>query len=326
MTLVHVPTLGRPPRRTTRQYGAVAAGIALVLLVAAGVVLWQVTRPASSSTAAPEAAVIAPAPAIAARDQLASTIYLVASPAQAQVVYADLEETNAVQVTSGEPMLASEVLWFDSIEAEVQFWSQMGAQQNRHVVDLRAPTAVSEATTPAAAVIVPAPAVTPRDQPAPTIYLVASQAQADATQRDIDDTNIFRAALGTAPLAASVLLFPSAEVESAFWWNMGEQALAAQGLPPVTVVDLRTPAARVPEPEPAAVSDQEMYQRAPPAPVAAGLRSVYLVDSEAAATAARQLAAGADQVLVVTTEEEASQVRVGFDQPGTAIIDLRSVN
>jgi hypothetical protein len=60
------------------------------------------------------------------------------------------------------------------------------------------------------------------------------------------------------------------------------------------------------------------------APPAAVLRYVYLVGSEEAATATRQLAAGADQVLVVTTEEDAAQVRVGLRQPGTTIIDLRS--
>jgi hypothetical protein len=57
---------------------------------------------------------------------------------------------------------------------------------------------------------------------------------------------------------------------------------------------------------------------------AAVLRSVYLVGSEVAATAARQLAAGADQVHVVETEEDASQVRVGLSRPGTEIIDLRT--
>jgi hypothetical protein len=146
MTTAHVPTLGRPPRRTTRRYGAVAAGIALVLLVGASLLLWQVTRDGTSTGPTAVEVTTPAAPAIAARDQPASTIYLVASAAQAQVVSADLEEANAVQVTSGEPMLASQVAWFDSIEAEVQFWSTMGAQQNIRVVDLRAPTAVPAAT------------------------------------------------------------------------------------------------------------------------------------------------------------------------------------
>ena len=55
------------------------------------------------------------------------------------------------------------------------------------------------------------------------------------------------------------------------------------------------------------------------------VRSVYLVGSEDAATAARQRAARADQVHVVATEEEASHVRVGLSGPGTTIIDLRTL-
>ena len=53
-------------------------------------------------------------------------------------------------------------------------------------------------------------------------------------------------------------------------------------------------------------------------------RYVYLVGSEAAAMAARRLAAGADQVHVVATEEDAAQVRAGLGGPGTHIIDLRA--
>jgi hypothetical protein len=105
-----------------------------------------------------------------------------------------------------------------------------------------------EATTPTEAELTTpaAPAVAARDQPAPTIYLVADQAQADAIQRGLADADAIRAAQGAAPLAASVVLFPSVEAETFFWSTMGDQALAGQGLPPVTVVDLRTPAARGP--------------------------------------------------------------------------------
>jgi hypothetical protein len=58
--------------------------------------------------------------------------------------------------------------------------------------------------------------------------------------------------------------------------------------------------------------------------VAAPLRFVYLVGSEIADSATRQLATGADQVLVVETEEDAAQVRAGLSRPGTTIIDLRT--
>jgi hypothetical protein len=154
---------------------------------------------------------------------------------------------------------------------------------------------------------------TARPDPGPVLYIAGSAAQADAAQRDIDDTNTLRAALGTAPLIASVLLFPSAAAEAAFWLTRHEQETVRAGhsLDPVTVVDLRTPAA---------VSDPALSQRGQPA------RYVYLIDSEEAATAVRPLAVGADQALVVATEEDATQVRVGLTQPGTAIIDLGSPN
>jgi cytoskeletal protein RodZ len=150
MTAAHVPSLGRPPRRTTRQLGAVAGGIALVLLVATGLLLWQLTR-GDEPTGPTEAALTTPAaPAVAARDQPAPTIYLVASQADAAAVYAALEEANAVQVTSGEATRAPQVTWFASVEAEVQFWSTMGAQQDFHVVDLRTPAARVPELDPAA--------------------------------------------------------------------------------------------------------------------------------------------------------------------------------
>jgi hypothetical protein len=180
MTAAQVPSLGRPPRRTTRQAGALAAGIALVLLVAAGLLLWQLTRGDEATT-----------------------------PTEAEI------------------------------------------------------------TTPAA------PAGAARDQPASTIYLVADQAQADALQQGINEGDVFRAALGDAPVAASVLLFPSLEAEVQFWSAMGEQERAGQGLTSVTVVDLRAPVPPAVVPDaltharnalPAAVSDQEMYERAQLAP------------------------------------------------------------
>jgi hypothetical protein len=166
-----LPTHGRPPRRITRQLGATAAGIALVLLVAAGITFWQVTQEEQGSNTFPDAAVTAPAPAI-----------------------------------------------------------------------------------------------TPRDQPARTYYIVASQAQADAVQQPIYEWDSIQAMLGTAPLTASVVLLPSVEAEVSFWSVMGEQERAGTYMDPVTVVDLRAPAAPVPPLDPAAFSDQELYQRSQPAP------------------------------------------------------------
>ena len=149
MTTAHVPTLGRPPRRTGRQVGVVA-GIAFVLLIAVGLLLWQGTR-SDEATGPTETEVTTPAaPAVTLHNQPAPTIYLVASEADAAVVYAALEEANAVQVTSGEATRAPQVTWFASVEAEVQFWSTMGAQQDFHVVDLRTPAARVPELDPAA--------------------------------------------------------------------------------------------------------------------------------------------------------------------------------
>jgi hypothetical protein len=100
------------------------------------------------------------------------------------------------------------------------------------------------------------------------IYLVASQAQADVAQRGLDEVDAFRAAQSDAPRTAAIVRLPSAAAETAFWLALQEQETirAGLGLNPATVVDLRTPAARVPEPEPPAGSDQALDQRAPPAP------------------------------------------------------------
>jgi hypothetical protein len=72
------------------------------------------------------------------------------------------------------------------------------------------------------------------------IYLVDTQIQADAVQRDLNDAGVLGAAPGTDPRPASVVLFPSVEAEVQFWAAMGEQERASAGLGPVTIVDLRT--------------------------------------------------------------------------------------
>jgi hypothetical protein len=179
---------------------------------------------------------------------------------------------------------------------------------------------------------------------APTYYLVASAADAGAVEAALEEANAVRVTSGEATRAPQVTWFDSTEAEASFWSARAEQERAGPDLAPVRVVDLRTPVASAAAQDPAAFSDQELFQRwhqaqaaAPAAPAttdamperngeraAVVQRSVYLLGSEEAATAARQLAAGADQVLVVATEEDAAQVRVGLTQPGTAIIDLRT--
>jgi hypothetical protein len=129
MTATQVPSFGRPPRRPTRQVGAVVTGIALVLLVAAGVVLWQLTQD-DEATGPTEAVGTTPAaPAIAARDQPASTYVLVADQAQADAIQRGLDDSDAIRAAQGDAPLTAEVVLLPSAEAETAFWLAMAEQE-----------------------------------------------------------------------------------------------------------------------------------------------------------------------------------------------------
>jgi hypothetical protein len=149
---------------------------------------------------------------------------------------------------------------------------------------------------------------------APPIYLVASQAQADAVQRELAEADIrgIGAALGTAPRTASVVLFPSAEAEVYFWSVVGEQERAGTFMDPITVVDRRHAAG------------------APP------IETVYLVSTpEQATTLQARITADADQqgapppnarVVVAGTDEATIALRASNEivPPGRVrLIDRR---
>jgi hypothetical protein len=73
------------------------------------------------------------------------TTYIVESQERAQQVLDGIEQANAIRRTLAEGPLAEDVVWFASVEAEVQFWAIREAVQlhdggngvGRLIVDLR---------------------------------------------------------------------------------------------------------------------------------------------------------------------------------------------
>ena len=100
---------------------------------------------------------------------------------------------------------------------------------------------------------------------ATTVYVVGSAAQAEAVQRGIADADAIRAQVGEASLATQVTVVADGEADAFFRMMAEQDAIRAElGLPGLTVVDLRPqPAAAegVGSIDPAASSDQELYQR-----------------------------------------------------------------
>jgi hypothetical protein len=90
-----------------------------------------------------------------------------------------------------------------------------------------------------------------------SLYLVGSAPQASQLQHGIDEADVIRHTLGLAPLAATVRpVGPEASADEVTWLRTTlTTARGAQGLAPLTVVDLRTPDAAA---SGAPVSDQEM--------------------------------------------------------------------
>ena len=186
------------------------------------------------------------------------------------------------------------------------------------------------------------------------VYLVGSPEQALEVQARVDATRAFmegprQAGSGISLPEAVVLLAgtPEDEVRAAQIISDTHHIRLTTGRPDLRVVDLRPATANVPPrtegsgrpltEQPAGTGlrtdasdtlDDTLATLTPTGatgdPAAAVGQDVYLVGSEVAATAARPLAVGADQVLVVETEEDAAQVRIGLGRPGTRFIDLRS--
>jgi hypothetical protein len=149
-TVEHSPD-DAPPRLSLLPL--ISGGLAVVLVVVVSLSLWQGAdhvreAPTGAGPAAPVATeALAREQAAAARTSRTRTtrphpgptLYIVGLAAQAEEQRVLIAATNATRVAAGEAILAEEVIWFDSVAAEVFFWSTMGAQQNLHVVDLRTP-------------------------------------------------------------------------------------------------------------------------------------------------------------------------------------------
>jgi hypothetical protein len=155
----------------TRLAAVAVAGALAIVVTAVSVATWRGARPGSApegqrtlatsddGSAAALARRVA-APVVPVTDQemyerwqqrtqtAPSTVYITVSQEQAVAVRADLDETNAQRAMLGLPPLVEEVIWFDSAEAEVQFWARQHVQQfgtgargaPSALVDLRGPS------------------------------------------------------------------------------------------------------------------------------------------------------------------------------------------
>jgi hypothetical protein len=143
-----VTTLRRSPHHTPRPFGAIAVGLALVLLFVAGVVLLPITREEDRITPAPDAALTAPAPAVTPSDQPRPTYFLVESQTQADLIQRGIDDAAEIRDAQGATPLTASVVQFPTSEAETAFWLDRHEQETIRarlgqnpatVVDLRAP-------------------------------------------------------------------------------------------------------------------------------------------------------------------------------------------
>jgi hypothetical protein len=158
---IQMPGITAVPKQRKTQFITAAAGVVLALATAAGIGAWQASRDGGTTVGdQPAASIPVPAPVqrtVGRTADVAPTIYLVASTADAAAVYAALEETNAVRVTSGEPTHAHRVERIDSAEADAAFLEMMSIDDGIRaslglpavrVIDLR-PTDQAAPTAPA---------------------------------------------------------------------------------------------------------------------------------------------------------------------------------
>jgi len=218
MATPHVPTVGRPPRMHTKHLGALASAMVFVLLIAAGVGLWQATR--GEEVAAPPSevalsAVPAPVTPVSTRtEDLAPTYYLVGSQQQAEAMRAAIAEADVLRASLGEAAQESTVLLVASAEDEavLLILVEQAAIRDQlrlppiRFVDLRAPVA-SPPPFDAAALTdaemyqrwqqaqgAPVPSVKPRPQVetaeaagSTLVYLVGTGAEVAALQASAPD-------------------------------------------------------------------------------------------------------------------------------------------
>jgi hypothetical protein len=153
----------------------------------------------------------------------------------------------------------------------------------------------------------------------PTIYLVESRERAEALLAGIEEENRHRDVLGLPPLTPQLVWFDSVEAEVLFWATIeARQQPAGGSAVGNSVIDLRdlVPAGSAPPEVAVPLIIDRGYV------VAAVL---YLVDGLEAQRVLTDLGLGAhERVLVVTTDEDADQVRASQGQRGATVIDLRS--
>jgi hypothetical protein len=241
MTTHQVPTIGPTSHPRVPHPGTVAALAALALLLAASALLSRATRDEESVTPAPEAVPTAPAPATPVRAPTdALTVYLVGTPAQAELAQRGISEAEAIRAelrntgVAGETNSESMVLLVASAEGETALrWlveqdairAELGLPPIRFV-DLR----TVAAATP------------PRDAPAVSdaeMYLRWQQAQATPVPTDgptlvyLVSTDAGAAALRASAPEALVLVWGTAQAEDTL------RAVVDQAPPGVRIVDQR---------------------------------------------------------------------------------------
>jgi hypothetical protein len=110
------------------------AGAITLAVVAVSIGTWQGARPhaapdVSSPPLASTVGSVAPSEGMATAVRTAPpTVYIAESQARAEALLAGIEEANRIRESLGVPPLTPQLVWFDSVEAEVQFWATREAQ------------------------------------------------------------------------------------------------------------------------------------------------------------------------------------------------------
>ena len=129
MTLPITPTTTAPHMGRKTPVVLTAASALLVLALATGLGFFGASRSAETgrsergaAAALPETGSRLPASRTA---EMAPTMYLVESDAQAQRLREALADVDAIGAAQGQPAAATHVVWFDSAEAETRFQRAM---------------------------------------------------------------------------------------------------------------------------------------------------------------------------------------------------------
>jgi len=249
---IQTASLAATPKQRTMRLLTAAAGAVLALSAVASIGAWQASRDGGTSTREqPSASVPAPATVrtiIGRATDSAPTYYLVASPAQAATVSADLDEANAVRATAGEPSQPSQIAPLESAEAAADFFHALNSGDAIRatlnlppvrVVDLR-PTALAPVGTLAAATEDARTSLGGRQ--APTIYLASASTQADALRATIAQDAAYAQEVNAPPAPDAAVTVVASEQDLArlmYLAGAADELNAARGLPALQVVDRR---------------------------------------------------------------------------------------